>query len=245
MSCTSTQGTTSGDAFDEQVRSLLPRVAPIVRSEVARAKAAGISPSDAQDLEQEAWLGALEGWRSHDPSREVPLGAHIRLTVRNALMRARRRADLLSETARRDLRALCMAEAVLRDTGMQVASEAVASWAGLSLKRAQQVTQWNVAAASVGQVDDVAETLPAQDTFPEPEQWALSSEWRLAVRGALQRLPEREGEAVKRRVLREEPIADVAAHLGVSPGRVSQLVSQGLTRLREDLADWRPGDPGV
>ncbi|TFD79413.1 sigma-70 family RNA polymerase sigma factor [Cryobacterium fucosi] len=54
---------------------------------------------------------------------------------------------------------------------------------------------------------------------------------------AMDVLTDREGQVLVRRVLREESRDAVAADLGVSPARVSQIVTAALSKLREALVD--------
>jgi RNA polymerase sigma-70 factor (ECF subfamily) len=50
-------------------------------------------------------------------------------------------------------------------------------------------------------------------------------------------LTDREGQVLVRRVLREESRDAIAADLGVSPARVSQIVTAALSKLRDALAN--------
>lgn len=55
------------------------------------------------------------------------------------------------------------------------------------------------------------------------------------VRALLKVLPDREREVIWRRVGLEEPRKQVAADLGVTPGRVSQITEAALEHLRAEL----------
>ncbi|KQV06691.1 RNA polymerase sigma factor [Leifsonia sp. Root112D2] len=54
---------------------------------------------------------------------------------------------------------------------------------------------------------------------------------------AMNVLTDREGRVLVRRVLREESRDAIAADLGVSPSRVSQIVTAALSKLRDALDD--------
>lgn len=79
---------------------------------------------------------------------------------------------------------------------------------------------------------DPATELPTRIIPDGPEALALQSELASEVAAHLDGLPERERIALESTVMRDRPRDEVAAALGVTPQRVSQLVSAALARLR-------------
>jgi RNA polymerase sigma factor (sigma-70 family) len=77
-----------------------------------------------------------------------------------------------------------------------------------------------------------------------PEELAILSELASEIAAHLDKLPERERVALEGTILRDRPRAEVAAVLGVTPQRVSQLVGAALGRLRQlpPFADGSPFD---
>lgn len=91
---------------------------------------------------------------------------------------------------------------------------------------------------------DPATESPARIVPDGPEELAVQSELASEIAAHLDGLPERERIALESTVMRDRPRDEVAAALGVTPQRVSQLVSAALRRLRQlpAFADGRPFD---
>jgi RNA polymerase sigma-70 factor (ECF subfamily) len=68
-----------------------------------------------------------------------------------------------------------------------------------------------------------------------PSQRAERNEQLLALANALTRLPEDQRRAVELHHLQDQPLAEVARHLGRSKGAVAALLFRALKRLRELL----------
>lgn len=82
--------------------------------------------------------------------------------------------------------------------------------------------------------EELVERVPSQALSTDDE--AVAHE---LVEGIMQ-LPAREAALLARHVLLGEDEADIAASLGVSPSRVSQIVVRARTRLRRRLGYERP-----
>lgn len=79
------------------------------------------------------------------------------------------------------------------------------------------------------------EVLDGEDRLQRPlEETVLDDLDAVIVAGALEQLPARERLALDQRIRRGRMASEVAADLGVTPQRVSQLINQGLRRLRAD-----------
>lgn len=91
---------------------------------------------------------------------------------------------------------------------------------------------------------DPATESPARITPDGPEELAVQSELASEIAAHLGGLPERERIALENTVMRDRPRDEAAAALGVTPQRVSQLVSAALRRLRRlpAFADGPPFD---
>jgi RNA polymerase sigma-70 factor, ECF subfamily len=91
---------------------------------------------------------------------------------------------------------------------------------------------------------DPATESPARIIPDGPEELAVQSELASEMAAHLDGLPERERIALESTVMRDRPRDEVAAVLGVTPQRVSQLVSAALRRLRQlpAFADGPPFD---
>jgi RNA polymerase sigma factor (sigma-70 family) len=78
---------------------------------------------------------------------------------------------------------------------------------------------------------------PSGEAAPSPEAALLGAERREQLVAALNRLPERDREALCCRYLLDLSEAETAAALGVRPGTVKSRVSRALERLRAELGE--------
>jgi RNA polymerase sigma factor for flagellar operon FliA len=76
-----------------------------------------------------------------------------------------------------------------------------------------------------------------RDPGLSPEDHVVLAEHVGRLRRAVDLLPERVREAVRGHYLDEEPMAAIAARLGVTESRVSQLRAEGVALLRSVLAE--------
>jgi RNA polymerase sigma factor (sigma-70 family) len=77
------------------------------------------------------------------------------------------------------------------------------------------------------------------DPGPDPLAQVLAGQRAARVRAAIDALPERERYLVIEHFYRGRMQYELACELGVTPGRVSQLLAQAARRLRSALADYR------
>ncbi len=76
-----------------------------------------------------------------------------------------------------------------------------------------------------------------QSDFVSPFEFAARASQRTVLAGALSRLPDREAQIVHLHYFQGVPFKDIAATMGVSEARVSQLHSRALARMRGPLED--------
>lgn len=87
-------------------------------------------------------------------------------------------------------------------------------------------------AATAPDEDGPVATAPAHEA---PEAMAVRGELRRLLAAALADLPEDERALAVRHGLADEPLAEVAARLGLAPARARQLYGRALLRLRSRL----------
>jgi RNA polymerase sigma factor for flagellar operon FliA len=72
---------------------------------------------------------------------------------------------------------------------------------------------------------------------PNPASRAEQYELQRGIAAALDALPLREGMVLRMRYVGDRCHREIAAHLGVSESRVSQLHAQGIARMRQELVN--------
>ncbi len=200
----------------------------VARSEFRRVKDMGLEATDCEQLAFEATLQSIERF---DPDRGVPFPAfarpRIRGTIRNALgkatearavFNARKRAErdrLTSLKRRAGSRASADPLEVLRELIVGLAL-------GFMLEDNAQAEAEQIPADSPSAYDEAA--------------WNQASK---ALRAKLSELPDKERQILEYHYMQDLRFSEIAALLGLSRGRISQLHAQALARLRKSLGKFR------
>ncbi|HEY0952478.1 sigma-70 family RNA polymerase sigma factor [Nocardioides sp.] len=213
----------------------VPLVAHLVRETMARVP----SYMDRNDLHSAGLLALVQAARSFDPARGVPFGSYASTRVRGALVDELRSVDWASRSVRRKAREIEAARARLAAVLGEFPDDAAVAEA-LDLRREDVVrTDSEVARAQVLPLDagpdaGFAEQLAGRDAGPE--EAALRAERSHYLADAIEELPERLRHVVRGYFLDQRPMAELAAELGVTESRISQLRAEALVLLRDALA---------
>jgi RNA polymerase sigma factor for flagellar operon FliA len=249
--CTgSTSGTTATRELDDLVRSHLPLVGHLVRELLSRVP----GHISREDLLSAGMAGLASAARSFDPGRGAPFGAFAATRVRGALLDELRGLDWASRSVRG--RARRVEEAQQRLTaalGRVPSRQELAEALGVGVDELDAVDE-DVQRAMVlslqGFATGTAEDL-VRDGAAGPEELILRRERIGYLHDAIEALPDRLRTVVTGYFFEERPMAEIAAELGVTESRVSQLRAEALGLLRDGLnahldphllpADQRPG----
>ncbi len=195
---------------------------------------------DRSELLAAGRLGLVEAAERFDPEQGVPFASFAATRIRGAALDAVREADWtprrtralarLVERTRSDLRTLTGTE----PTDDQVA-EALELTSGTLRRLRDQLDRGRVA-----RLDDSGGDRPTDEVLDDPdavdaEGWMLEVEERRALRRAVAALDDRHRLVVTALYLEGRTNDDVAALLGVSRSRVSQLRTAALAALRREL----------
>jgi RNA polymerase sigma factor FliA len=219
---------------DDLVRETLPLVGHIVRDVAARVPA----HVDREDLMSAGLLALAQAANAFDPARGVKFASYAATRVRGALLDELRSLDWASRSVRRRARQVDEARGSLAVTlGRPATEPEVASALGMGLSELAAHRD-DVARASVASLDGldggaVDEILPAAGATPLD---ALVDRERVAyLRDAVEELPERLRAVVHGYYFAERPMAEIAAELGVTDSRISQLRAEAVKLLRGAL----------
>lgn len=205
-------------------------------------------PSNIQvdDLIQAGMLGLVEASRNHDPATGATFETFAGHRIRGAMLEEVRRSDWTPRRIVKQQREIVGAiRQIEQQTGAAASSQEVADVLGISLEdyyarrneaaRGPLLSLDEHAEANDGEVKS-ATVGKAVDWYSMREQ--LGEELVRAIKS----LPEREQLVLSLHYEKELTPSEVAAVLGVSPSRVSQLHSQAVLRLRARLRDWELAD---
>ena len=218
--------------LDDLVRTHLPVVGYVVHEVAARLP----GHVDRDELVSAGMAGLVRAAQAFDASTGVPFSRYANTRIRGAILDELRGMDWSSRGARRRSRELVRAEDSLTSrlgraaTTQELAAELEVEVGELDRRRAERERALLSLDAFDGAVADV---LPA--TAPDPEQHALAVERMGYLRASVDALPERLRDVVVGVFLEQRPMADIAAELGVSESRVSQLRAEALVLLRDAM----------
>ncbi len=236
MSSSMTTGRTSGIGSDDEdlILSHIPVVTHIVRETMGRVP----SHVSRDDLTSAGLAALVAASRSFDAERGVPFARYAATRVRGAILDELRGIDWASRSVRRRARDLESTRAQLAGIlGRVPTNDEVAQALGLTLSEIAQneddIARAQVLSLQGAQDASLDDVLPANG--PTPEQLVEHRERLTYLVEAVAELPERLRIVVQDYFLAERPMAEIAAELGVSESRVSQMRAEALVLLRDAL----------
>jgi RNA polymerase sigma factor for flagellar operon FliA len=220
--------------LDDLVREHLPLVGHHVRELLNRVPA----HVNRDDLVSAGMIALVTAAKSFDPERGIPFGRFASARIRGALLDELRGLDWASRSVRTRARRLDTAQQELTATlGRTPTATELAHALGVSVDEVDSVEEDVQRAVVLSLQGFTAGT--AEDAVAErgagPEELLLLRERLGYLRDAVDTLPERLRVVVTGYFLQERPMAELAAELGVSESRISQLRAEALTLLRDGM----------
>lgn len=225
----------SGMSDDELVRDNLPLVGYLV-AEVA-AKLPGHVSRD--DLTSAGMMALAQAARGFDAERGVPFARFATVRIRGAIIDELRSHDWASRSVRTKARQRALAEEGLAaKLGRHPTHAELASYLGISsgeLASVEEDVHRSVMLSLQGFSDagTLEGMLPHQD--PGPEDVLLNRERTSYLLDAVTALPTRLRVVVEGYFFNERPMADLAAELGVTESRISQMRAEALALLKDGM----------
>ncbi len=226
----------SAEARERLIVGTVPLVHTIVREVASRVPAS----VDRADLVSAGLTALVAAAAAYEPDRGVPFTAYARTRVRGALLDELRSHDWATRSVRRTARDIEAVRNRLAATLGQVPDPAaVAAAMGVDVEVVRRCAD-DLARAVVLSLDDEigsprAHLLPA--ATPGPEETVERRERLEVMSDAVQELPERLRAVVRGYFLEERPMTELAAELGVTESRISQMRAEALVLLRSALND--------
>lgn len=219
---------------DELITSHIPVVTHIVRETMGRVP----SHVSRDDLTSAGLAALVQASQSFDSERGVPFARYAATRVRGAILDELRGIDWASRSVRRRARDLDASRAQLAGIlGRTPTPAEVAEAAGMTLAEVAQndddIARAQVLSLQGAQDASLDDILPAHG--PTPEQTVEHRERLAYLVEAVAELPERLRLVISEYFLAERPMAEIAAELGVTESRVSQMRAEALVLLRDAL----------
>ena len=219
---------------EDLVRAHLPLVGHLV-AELLRRLPAHVQRDDLVSAGMAALAAAA---RSYDPDRGVAFSTFATNRVRGALLDELRGLDWASRSVRSQARRVEEARQRLTAAlGRAPTSAELADALGMAVadlaavdEAVQRATVLSLQGFPAGTADDLV-----TERTPGPEDLLLHREKVGYLHNAVQALPARLNAVVTGYFLHERPMTAIAAELGVTESRVSQLRAEALRLLRDGL----------
>lgn len=222
----------------DDIEDVARRLAPLVNHIAHGIRQSVPAHVRLDDLVSAGNLALVKAWHSYDPDEGVPFAKYAAIRIRGGILDELRSADFMPRLARRRARdARNAGDALTIDLGRTPTRIELAEKLGLNREQLDEIqaaatngSVFSLDAAAAGDTD-LADLL-ATDPKWSPEQVAMRRENLHLVRLAINALPERHRAVIEGAFLEERRLAAIAADLGVTESRVSQLRSEALRKIR-------------
>jgi len=234
-----------------RVERLVREHLELVHDVVNRVAAGFPSHVERDDLLDAGRLGLVEAARRYDPTTGVPFARYAAIRIRGAVLDSTRTRDWVSRSVRRRARELNEAEQHLTAAnGRSPRTPELASALGVSVDKVDRLRA-DAAASMLLSLDfesegsDAARDRIADAAAPGPEASLEQVELLGTLREAVSELPGVHGMAVRRYYFGGELLQSIAADLGVTEARVSQIIAEAVSALRRYFCSLYEGVPDV
>lgn len=219
---------------EELIRSHMPLVGHLVRDMLSRIPN-HIHRDDLTSAGLHALVTAARGW---DPTRGIPFHRFASTRIRGAILDELRSLDWATRSVRSKARATDTTRQNLMTTlGRTPTPEELAQALGTTTtdlnqtdNDVQRATVLSLQGFTTSSADDLV-----TEAAPGPEDMLIRREQIGYLHHAIESLPERLQLVITEYFLKERPMADIAADLGVTESRVSQLRAEALSLLKDGL----------
>lgn len=213
---------------------------------------------DRSELWSAGAAGLVDAARRFDPSAEVPFARYASIRIRGAIIDSTRSRDWATRSLRRQARELQTTERRLEQELARTPTRAeLAEATGLTVEEIEtcqrgvqrstllQLDQPVNDGSSSGGSETLQSLLREDDTAALPAEATEERELIGTLRVAVKHLDEVHREVVVRHFFGNDLLQDIAADLGVTEARVSQIRSEAINAIRAYLGTEFEGVPAV
>jgi RNA polymerase sigma factor FliA len=200
---------------------------------------------DLDSLIQSGMVGLLDALTRYDPSRKDTFGAYVRYRIRGEIMEYLRALDWAGRSVRSWGRKLATARhRCVERLGRQASAEEVATELGVSLARYYELDQrveasWMLSLEQLVAVTEEEQDMRPDVSSPGPDPSTVVERRNLEawVTAACKDLSERERLVLQLYYHEERTLKEIGELLHLTEGRICQIHSQAVLRLREILIE--------
>jgi len=218
---------------------LMARHMPLVQSIARRVHARLPSSLDLDDMVQEGAFGLMAALERYDARRGVPFSAFAHSRIKGAILDMLRGTDWVPRSVRRRAERLRDTTQLLtEELGRAPSQVELAAELGITVRRLERMVR-NAELRQVVSLDALLESgdWALVERIPDADAGTLSeqAEVSAALAEGVAALPANEAYAVHRYYYEGLGLKAIAAEMGVSESRVSQLRRRGTSRMRERM----------
>lgn len=237
--------------------TLIAQYAPLVRRQALQMLARLPASVELDDLMQAGMMGLLDAVRRYQQMADIQFETYAITRIRGAMLDELRAQDWLPRSVRAKSRRIETAVAQLRQRFMaEPTDQDIAQELEISLDEYYSLLEDASGVQIISYEDlsrrhedtggDVLDYLQGEELHDNPLQLLMSKELRHVLVEALDLLPEREKLLFALQFQEDLNQKEIAAVMDITEGRVSQLRSQAIARIRSYLkeSNWhqRPSE---
>jgi len=237
------------DPTPEHRQAVAVAALPLVRSMARRTALPDHPLATRADLENAGMLGMLQALDSYNPDRGTAFASFAFARIRGAFVDYLRSIDLLSRDRRRKVaEAQAVADDLHQQLGAEPRAQQVAEALALSVseyhgllsdaQRRFTLSLHTDADADGGRAQSPLETIEHPTASEDHERFERLSLFGY-VQQLMRRLPAREQRIVQLYYFEDLTLREIAADLGLTEARISQILSRVLATLRGQLVATR------
>jgi RNA polymerase sigma factor for flagellar operon FliA len=220
-------------------RALVEHYIPLVVKIVERLSIRVRQQIEKQELLSVGVLGLHHAIRGFSKDRGVSFASYAQKRIKGSILDELRRQDHLSRSQRKEYRDICAKIRIFtEENGRPPTDDEIAEAAGATIEHIRYLI--DIAGAAVSLHDTSRHGTPYVDVIaderdPLPSELADKQFVREALRDAFRKLEPRDQQLMFLRHHEELRVKEIAAVLGVSEGRVSQMYKEIVIKLRAFL----------
>lgn len=219
---------------EDLIRQHMPLVGHLVRDMLTRIPN-HIHRDDLTSAGLHALVTAARGW---DPDRGIPFHRFASTRIRGAILDELRALDWATRSVRTKARATdATRQSLISTLGRTPTNDELAQALGTTTtdlhqtdNDVQRATVLSLQGFTTSSADDLV-----TESAPGPEDMLIRREQIGYLHHAIESLPERLQTVIREYFLQERPMAEIAAEMGVTESRISQLRAEALSLLKDGL----------
>lgn len=233
-------------AIDEEqpnYDALMSEYAPFVKRIAYHMIARLPSNVQLEDMVQAGMIGLFEALKGYDMSKGASFETYSRIRIQGAMIDEVRRCDWTPRSVYKKSRELSEAmRTVEREHGRDAKDSEVAELLGISMDEYYSLVK-DAAGCQLLSYEDIALSGGSQDEyktgdFNGPYHNTQEDDFKCGLVDRISNLPEREKLVISLYYEEEFNLREIGEILGITEGRVCQIHSQALVRLRARMTDW-------